>query len=190
MKKTVVVAVGALSLALLLTSCAGIPKPEGENDTLVVGSFILDYPDGFYNQAPRAITSGVRLDFMNTTQGTEFFLLTSSGGYFSFLTNGTDSYDLKGFSYYVEERTGHYTGSGGLTYKFSVSPHAVQYIGHLVYTFSKPRFQENTGLHTLTWNFERALARTKKVEDVARYLGDAAKDSVWVSYEVKADFED
>jgi len=190
MKRIILLSAAALSSVLLLASCAGVPRPEGDSDTLVVGSLVVDYPDGFYNAAPRKIDRGIRLDFVNVTKGTDFFVITSAGGYFSFLTNGSDHYELKSFSYDLQDAGIFYRGGGGMSYKFDVTPHCVQYIGHLTYTLAKPRRVEATGARKATWQFDPSIARVKQYSDIVLYLQDAAKDSVWNSYTVKADFPD
>ena len=83
-----------LGLVIALVSCAGLPKPKSEGDSLVIGSLILDFPDGFFDRSPKKFDTNVRLFFKNTTRNKSFTLGTA-GGYFCFLTNGTDEYVLE-----------------------------------------------------------------------------------------------
>lgn len=61
-----------LVAVLDVLSCAGIPKPETPQDTLIIGSFVLDFPDGFFDDPSRAITSGIELTITNTTKDSSF----------------------------------------------------------------------------------------------------------------------
>ena len=81
----------ALSCLLLLGSCAGVPRPENDQSTLVIGSFILDYPDGLFEYNARTIPVGVYVTVRNNTKDSTFDLRTNDGGYFYFLSNGSDS---------------------------------------------------------------------------------------------------
>ena len=45
---------GALVLTagmiVLLLSCAGLPEPTEDTDTLVIGTFVVDFPEGFFRE--------------------------------------------------------------------------------------------------------------------------------------------
>lgn len=51
----------------ILVSCASFPEPKEEGDSLVIGSFVVDFPDGFFNKAPRTVKEGVWIEFENIT---------------------------------------------------------------------------------------------------------------------------
>ena len=85
-------------IALLLISCAGIPEPEESGNSLIIGSIILDFPDGFFDGASTTITRSIKVKLLNTTKKRSFTLSTIDG-YFYFLTNGTDSYVLESFEF-------------------------------------------------------------------------------------------
>jgi len=183
------VCLAVAAAACVLVACAGIPKPEAESDTLVVGSLVIDYPDGFYNLPARRIESGIRLDFVNSTSGRDFAVYTSNGGYFYFLSNGTDRYMLKDCRYEVTDPSTQSTYSGGarLAYKFSVEPKSVQYLGHLIYHFSHPK-PSQYGNNGTAWSFDRSVDVESRLDALRDYLQTAGKDSVWTTYEILADF--
>jgi hypothetical protein len=119
-------------IAMLLASCASIPEPENESSSLVIGSLILDFPDGFFGETPRTLDSGVYVHVVNTTQGTDFHVSTGSGGYFYFLSNGTDHYSIEDYSF--DERSTAsmiktVTLQGKIAHSFTASSRCVQYLG-------------------------------------------------------------
>jgi hypothetical protein len=170
---------------LLLTSCAGIPRPESETDALVVGYFAVDYPDGFYDRPARTITT-VRLDCANVTTGAEFWVTTSSDGYFYFLSTGGQHYEIKGFGFTLKDSGIPYTGGGTLSYKFATAPHSVRYVGHFQYRSAKPRQVQSTSRGTY-WTFENSAVRVNKIEEMKTFLNQAAKDTPWMSYDIQSD---
>ena len=86
----------AVVIAGLLVSCAGFPQPVEEATTLIIGSWILDFPDGFFDTPARQFDMNVQLSFHNTTQDKRFAIYTNRG-YFYFQSNGTDDYVLEKF---------------------------------------------------------------------------------------------
>jgi hypothetical protein len=187
MKKVIECAVIALAVGALLSSCASVPKPEGESDTLVVGSFVSDFPDGFFGDPSRTLESNLRLDFTNLATGQDFSIVTSKRGYFYFLSNGSDDYELTGYSFRenVERKT--FSGGNTLSLKFAAFPRCVHYLGHWVLTNSSPGMKTATGTGTQTWNYEYSIDRQFKDDEMHDYLQKAAADSVWLSYEMKHD---
>ena len=181
-------AVSVAVTALLLLSCATLPKAERETDSLVVGSFVMDYPDGFFGEPPRSINSGVRLQFTNRTRNTQFAVTTASpGGYFTFLGTDTDEYELTSFSYDITVDTLHLrvSGGGNVSYRFSDIPRCVLYVGHLVATFGHPRLVKETGAHSSSWDFDRSLRQDNRQSEVPDYLQGVDPDTPWLSVDLR-----
>lgn len=182
-----------VSAVLALSSCAGVPKPESETDSLVVGSFVVDYPDGFYNQPPRTIEAGIRLDFVNTTRNSTFIVVTSEGGYFNFISSGGDHYMLKSFSYQVNENneSSHAVFYGGrdINFPFFSEPGSVLYVGHLTYTMAHPRRVQNATRET-RWQFDDSVKISSRMVALHSYLNKVDRESAWASRGVKKGFSE
>ncbi|HET6485926.1 MAG TPA: hypothetical protein VFH83_05875 [Spirochaetia bacterium] len=172
---------GLIGAGLLLVSCASIPKPETESDTLVVGSFAVDYPDGFYNLPPRTLVSNIRLDFMNRSTGKEFWVITDFDGRYSFLSSGGQSYELKSFAYDLRDGNTSFSGSSSISYRFYAPAHSVLYLGDIHFREEKPT-QKTTVSRETYWTFTDSISRADKSDEMKTYLQKAAKDTPWPSY--------
>ena len=183
MNRRLLPAITVLTLAgLVLLSCASIPKPEAESDTLVLGTFEVDYPDGFFDQAPRTLVSNIRLDFVNMTTGKEFWATTDFCGHFSFLSAGGQSYALKRSAYDLREGNETFSGSSSVSYQFSAPTHSVLYVGHLSLREEKPTRKETVSGET-TWSFTDYFDRSDRSDEMKAYLQKSAKDTPWLSYD-------
>ena len=142
MKRLLVLA----GVVALLCSCAGLPEPEGEGNSLVIGGFVLDFPDGFFREQPRAIQSSVTLAFRNVTKNTSFTLSTDTPGMFCFVTNGSDEYLFESFSYRDSTGTGRHTiGETPIKLKILTVPGRIIYLGHLTVRYGRPKLIGATG---------------------------------------------
>jgi hypothetical protein len=173
--------------ALLLFSCAAVPAPENPQDTLVIGAFLIDFPDGFFNKAPRKIVSQIELKFLNKTTGAAFTEYTRGGGYFFFLSNGTDSYVLKSFRVQVKESTGSYSFGGNINHSWDCVPGRLQYIGHFTYSFAHPKTTSLTGEggHTTYWQFDEHLSWDNRGQEAQQYIQQSDPNSPWLAYELE-----
>ena len=171
----------AVGLLAFLVSCASIPGPENPDDSLVIGYFALDYPDGWFDHGKRTITSGVTLYFANQSSGNKFWLTTSQG-YFQFLSNGRDSYSLESYKVTVERST----SSGDIGLKFTAKPHTVVYLGHHLMIHSDPRKTTRTtpeGRATY-WTYTRSIDSKDKEGEMLTYLKGKDAECPWLEYEV------
>jgi hypothetical protein len=169
---------------LLLASCAGLPKPENQSDALVIGSFVLDYPDGFFGETARTIETNIRLDIRNKTTDATFSVVTSRKGFFYFRSNGTDQFEVRHYSYNVSDTTGTYSGGAGLLFPIDAASNCVFYIGHLKMVAARPRMVM-TGANRTSWSFSFSLTREVKEGDMVQYLRAMDPQSPWLSYEIK-----
>jgi hypothetical protein len=177
-KRWFVLIVGVLSL---LAGCASLPVPESPEDSLVIGYFVLDFPDGFFEQNRHTFTSGVTLNFINETTGKKFWLITSEG-YFQFLSNGTDSYAFE--SYKLETSNG--SVNGGIDKKFAAKPHSVLYLGQLTLIYAKPKktYKTSMDLKTVYWEFQNSSNFAYNEEELRGYLQGKDPQCPWLEYEV------
>ncbi len=151
-------------------SCAGIPQPTEEGSSLVIGSLILDFPDGFYDTPPRKFDMNVQLSFHNTTKNSRFDIYTNRG-YFYFQSNGTDEYLLEEFQL-LKQTIGNtrYSFSGGrVNIKIAPSPNKVIYLGHIVFTYTAPDATKRSG-RTTYYNYETAVAADWNKDLLKEYL--------------------
>jgi hypothetical protein len=174
-----------VAIAFALISCASLPRPQSSDDSLVIGSFVVDFPDGFFDRPAATFASGVWVKIANQTRGTSFQIITTPGGYFWFMSNGSDSYSLEGFEFKTQTASGTYSIRDKIDYKWTVSPGHVHYIGHLAFTYKKPdKASTETYGGTTHWSFERSLDKKSKPEAVREYLKATDPESPWISYEV------
>jgi len=175
-----------LVAVLGVLSCAGIPKPETPQDTLVVGSFVLDFPDGFFDDPPRAITSGIELTITNTTKDSSFSVRTGPNGYYSFLSNGSDSFSLTSFFY--EEKTlssRRATIHGTLDMPFETNAGQVRYVGKVTVIYQRPqRTYKNTGDRTIYWAFEPSVSSANCRDEMIEYIKSMDPECEWLSRDV------
>ncbi len=165
----------------LLSACASIPAPEGPDDSLVIGYFALDFPDGFFDQNRRTITTGITLSFVNQSTGRKFSI-TTSNGYYQFLSNGADSYTFA--SYKVQSDRA--TIQSKIDKTFAAKPRSVVYLGHLTVIYAKPKATHETSLDQKAnyWNFETSANFAYKEEELRSYLRDKDPENPWLAYEV------
>jgi hypothetical protein len=149
---------GIIAIVAVFLSCAGFPQPAEEGNSLVIGSLILDFPDGFYDTPARKFDMNVQMSFRNTTKNTRFDIYTNRG-YFYFQSNGTDEYLLEEFQLLNQTiGTTRYSFSGGpVNMKIVPSPNKVIYLGHIVFTYSAPDAIARRGQSTY-YNYETAVA--------------------------------
>ena len=173
-----------VGLVIALVSCAGLPKPESEGNSLVIGSLILDFPDGFFKLSPRKFDRNVRLFFKNTTQNTKFTLGTA-GGYFCFLTNGTDEYLLESFEIKKMRIGGTIYSFGGdpINFKISIVPDKVIYLGHILFTYTEAEFAKRKG-ETRYYNYEYSVSVGWHRDALVQYIEQAQKDSPWLDVKI------
>jgi hypothetical protein len=165
----------------LLSACASIPSPESPDDSLVIGYFALDFPDGFFDKGRRTITSGVTLNFVNQTTGRKFWI-TTSNGYYQFLSNGTDSYTFA--SYKIESDRA--TVQSTVDKTFATKPRSVVYLGHLTLIYAKPKQTHKTSMDQKSnyWNFDTTANFLYNEGELRSYLREKDPDSPWLEYEV------
>jgi hypothetical protein len=174
----------ALSCLLLLLSCASIPDPEDQQSTLVIGSFILEYPDGVMDLPPRTIASNVWITVMNTTKGSSFSVRTMDGGFFYFLGSGDDSYSLQSYRHtFTMSGTSEYTVGAKLNWAFKTAPGQITYLGHTVIRQGKPKMAEErqgSRERQSTWQFETTLTRDDTPDRMIEYLRTQHAESPWL----------
>ena len=71
--------------SILLFSCVGIPEPKTEEDYLIIGNLLIDFPDGFMSLVtPKTFKDGVKIYVENLTTGKGFYVKTKDNGYYYF----------------------------------------------------------------------------------------------------------
>ena len=175
-----------LACILLLGSCAGIPRPETEENALVIGSFVLDYPDGIFEYPARTITGGIYLTIKNNADDSTFTVRTGDNGYFYFLSNGKDSYSLVSYRYtFTAAGRSEYSLEGGIQGAFTTVPGQVCFLGDLVFINAKGKKTEETtsasGERHTSWSYERSATRGEKPDKMIEFLRKQDAESPWLS---------
>ena len=119
-----------ISAALVFSSCSSLPEQKNSDDVLVVGSFILDYPDGFFEMPSRKIKSNVKLKIINTRTKEEINKVTRNG-YFHLVAKPGDEFHISHYEHKTKENNGIYTVGGWVKRNFTVVENSVNYLGHM-----------------------------------------------------------
>ncbi len=193
--------------AALLASCSALPEPRADLDSLVIGSFSLDCPQGFFGGPTKSFDTQVELGFRDISTGARFSVFTWAGGWFSFPTLGSDGYLLE-YSQYLEERgdTTLVVGPRAIGILVPASPGKVVYLGDIHLTYSpredlrgplgrndqldyeidasitgKPPFMQH---HVTDWTYDVAMSRQWDQAGMVAHLRRAAGSSAWLSREI------
>ena len=183
---------GALVLTagmiVLLLSCAGLPKPTEDTDTLVIGTFVVDFPEGFFDLDPRRIINSVKLDFLNVTTKERFTVRTYKE-YFYFPARGLEEFVLESFEYSTREEsksdrkiTEYSFGPMELNFKIRTKPKSVVYLGHLTFVYSNPTIKKH-GRYQY-YDYEKDLDVQWDRAAVVEYLKGSKEGEAWLAYEV------
>ncbi len=178
---------GVCALVAALSSCAGFPEPQGEGDSLVIGSLVLDFPNGLYDDMPQVVDMNVRVTFRNITRNQRFHVYTKRG-YFYFRTNGTDDYLLEGFRILKTEvdDTVHSFSDQSVDLKIVNSPHRIIYLGHVTATYSAPRLIRRRGPRggIRYYRYETSVAVEWDQDLLRRHMTNKRPDSPWLELEI------
>ncbi len=177
-------AAGVIALVATLLSCAGFPEPQSAGNSLVIGSLILDFPDGFFDTPPQEFDMNVKINFSNTTKGTSFSLYTTRG-YFYFQTNGTDEYVFEDFGLQdVAIGDSRYSfGGARLSMPVATTPNKVIYLGHMVLTYSTPQATKRSD-RTTYYNYKSSVSVDWDENVMMRYIRQKQPDSPWLDMAV------
>jgi hypothetical protein len=173
-------------LLLALGACAGMPEPDESENSLVIGSLVLDYPDGFFGQAPRTFAYGVKLRFLNTTTGKRF-TLTTSDGYFYFVASGRDEYVLESYEFYKEMSNTKYTIGDDIGKAITPASNKLVYLGHFTITYASPELvtRDFSGGGTTTyWDFDISAATEYDNAALLNYIREKDPDCCWLTYDL------
>jgi hypothetical protein len=176
----------ALAALLALGACAGMPEPDEAENTLVIGSLVLDFPDGFFGQSPRSFAYNVKLNIRNATTGKRF-TLTTSDGYYYFLSSGRDMYVLEGYEYYVEMTNHRYNISRNIGMTIAPEAGKLYYLGHITITYGSPELVSRDlsgGEKTTYWDFDISSNTEYKPGAVKLYIREKDPDCCWLTYEL------
>ena len=178
---------GVWVIATVLSACAAFPEPEGNGDSLIIGSLILHFPDGLYDDLPQKIDMNVRVTFRNVTQNERFHDYTKRG-YFYFPTNGTDEFILESFRILKTqvEDTVHSFSDQRVDLKIVNSPNRVIYLGHIDAIYSAPSLIRVRGGRGGIQYYSYMVSVTVEWDQdlLQRYMARQQPDSPWLNREI------
>ncbi len=128
----------SVTTLVFLISCAGLPPSAGPDDSLVIGSFVLDFPKGFYDLSRMSIENGVLLQIQDKTGGGSFSVYTQKGRFW-FMAVAAHDYRL--VSYRLVKSIGgvdYHLGKRDIDIAFTALPGKVNYVGDFRYVFNMP----------------------------------------------------
>lgn len=182
MKKSVLL----LLIIIILLSCKSIPEPKNESDSLVIGSVIWDYPDGFFHEKPKTFKDSFTIIFVNLTTSEEI-RVRSSNGYFYFICNGNDKFILEQITYVEPNPTIDWSISYNLNLKIDSKPQKIIYLGHINIIFASPEFAEaktEEGLTKTYWRFRKSYIIENKTEDLNEFITKHNGSNHWSNCEI------
>ncbi len=183
MKRTLIW-VGAVSALFVLASCASLPAPERTGSSLVIGSLVVDFPDGYFDQTPARLDSRVQLNLTDVTTGREFRLTTEGGGFYYFPGTPGDTYRLDSWEFYQEIGHTRYRGAPyEVKLEFRVPADKVVYTGHLLYTFTKPESKE-LYQGRKSFSFKTSATLSDRPDTVKEFIARKQEDSPWLAYDI------
>jgi hypothetical protein len=177
---------GVLVAIVVLAGCASLPRPESDDNALVVGYLVLDFPDGFFADRARKVSDGVQVSFINTTQQREFTVRTIDG-YFCFLSNGSDDYVMKTYKYETRSNSGGSAtvGGGEIMREISTKPGKVVYLGHITVTYGSPKRTKSLGGDAQSfWSFDIRADSRWDLDGLHQYLVRRDSKGDWLEREV------
>ena len=185
-------------LLSLLAACASLPAPKSADDSLVVGRFVLSFPDGFFDRQPRSVDSRMLLHFYLPGERRHVSVFTS-GGYFRFRSRGAGELILTGYDLTLRDNGVEYQLTDRLDQRFTTLPHEVVYLGETTISYTNPQQvnRQSIGLESYTvqnmftaswryeyWDFGKSVTRSWDTEALKGYLQKKDPQSPWLSYEV------
>ncbi len=193
--------------AALLASCSGLPEPRTDLDSLVVGSFSLGCPQGFFGGPTKSFDAQVELVFRDVNSEARFSVFTWDGGWFSFPTLGSDGYLLE-YSQYLQERgdSAWIIGPRAIGILVPSAPRKVIYLGdiHLTYSLrddihgplgrnyqldyeldgAPTAIPAPTPPHRIDWTYDVSMSRLWDQAGMIAHLRRAAGTNAWLSREI------
>jgi hypothetical protein len=196
--KHILIFTACAGLLSLLAACASLPAPKSADDSLVVGRFVLSFPDGFFDRQPRSIDSWVLLHFYLPGERRHVSVFTSDG-YFRFRSRGAEELILTGYDLTLRDNGVEYQLTDRLDQRFTALPHEVVYLGQTKVSYTKPQQVngQSIGLESYTventmgatwkyeyWDFGRSITRSRDRQGLTKYLEKKGPRSPWLNYEV------
>ena len=170
-------------LIVLFLSCAGIPDPSAQADSLLVGNMVFNFPDGFFNMPPKIIKNHILVYFYDLNTETQFSLRTLDGD-FSIPLNSGHTYAIMAARTELERAGGRYTVGENIKKIFTVPADSVSYIGHWSIVFRDPDRQKTetsgSGGEKTSWDFEINTEIENNAQKSRSYIKNIAEDSPWL----------
>jgi hypothetical protein len=172
-------------VAAILTSCAGLPTPEGKHGCLVIGNIMLDFPDGFFSESARTIKNGIRMRFTDLDENKSFAVYTSNGGYFFFAAKPGHQYRLESWGVTISDAfTTFNLGPNKYIVPFNYESGKILYLQHIGITHNVPKQKGERGNNTI-WNYVTSITVSSKPYEVHDFIKAAEENSGWLDYDIE-----
>ena len=123
--------------SVLLASCSSLPGPHSPEDSLVIGSFSMYFPGGFFDTAQSSLDGNIELDFRDVTTGHSVVKFLYNG-HFAFLARGGDTYELVSSRANLLNGSRRYIlGPRTIGLKIEPSPGQTLYLGNVTLTYTQ-----------------------------------------------------
>jgi hypothetical protein len=161
-----------------------MPDPQGPNSSLVVGRIVLEFPDGFFGQAPTTLEDNVQLSLMDTADNRRLEVFTKLHGYYYFPAEPGNTYVLQSWS--AEVVRGNHRSSlapSKIGWRFKVQPGKVNYLGDIILTFRAPNKSSQVGKSS-EWDYDIGVDVKFEPAGVKEFVAEMDPSSPWLAFDV------
>ena len=166
-------------MAFVFSSCSSLPEPENSDEVLVVGNFILDFPDGFFDTSSRTVRSNVKLTIKNLVTGEETTVSTRNG-YFHVVGYKGDDFEIVEYTYKCKGSNVEYTTGDAINKKFTAVSDKVNYIGNLKIIYNAGEIAAHRGSREKYYSYKKSFVSQDKRQEALEYYEYNYPDSAWL----------
>ncbi len=175
--------IGLACAIVLLASCTSFPNPSADQNCLIVGNMILDFPDGFFSNSPRRIAHGIQMNIKDLDENKPLRATTSLGGYFYFMGKSSHKYSIETWEARIDESSTIYNfGPYKFGFTLVAAPGKVMYLQNILFTYRRPKMGDEQG-HIISWKFDISVSTEWNPDGVREFIETKQKGSGWLDCE-------
>ena len=164
--------------AIVFASCSSLPEPGNTDEVLVVGNFILDFPDGFFDLTSRTVRSNVKLRIKNRITG-EITNVSTRNGYFHVVGYKGDDFEILEYDYRYKGSNAEYTMGNKVNKKFTANSDKVNYIGDIKIIYTAGEISSHRGSLEKYYSYKRSFTNQDNSQKALEYYKFNNPDSSW-----------
>ncbi len=175
--------IGFTCAIILLASCASFPKPGDNQNSLIVGNIVLEFPDGFFSDSARRIVQGIQMNIRDFDENKLSHVLTGIDGYYYFVGKPDHKYVIESWEARIDDSSHIYSfGPNKWGLSFNSVAGKVIYLQNVLFTFRRPKRGAEEG-YTTHWNFKTSVSTQWNPDGVRDFIEIKQKKSGWLDLE-------